>query len=61
MANDPDEDRRRVQTASADFIKRIRETEPERAYLYCHHGWYIGFEGLFRDKCEQCVEQGVSS
>jgi hypothetical protein len=37
------------------FMERIRKEDPVRATLYCDHGFYIGFGGLFRNKCEDCV------
>lgn len=36
------------------FRARIEKTEPDHLRYLCRHGWYIGHNGLFADKCKFC-------
>lgn len=51
---DEDEAKRRARYENDQFMKRIRRDDPQRARLYCDHAVYIGYNGLFLEKCEDC-------
>lgn len=38
-----------------EFKKRIDKTMPEHGVYYCEHGEYIGYKGIFADKCIPCT------
>lgn len=52
---DEDERKRRAVYEQQTWLKKMREDDPVRASLYCDHASYIGFGGLFRNKCTYCM------
>jgi hypothetical protein len=50
-----EEKRKRQAFEGAQFLKRMERDHPEHRTLYCDHATYIGYNGLFKEKCERCT------